>query len=93
MEMSSAAFRKVKKMNQLVKEEVVKQAKKLAYDKDLGERLRGKYKRLRSLHFVFQRVDYRIIYFVDKKKNTVLVLWASTRENLYKELDRLKLRL
>ena len=92
-EMSSATFRKVKKMNQVVKEEVVSQAKRLSKNQDLGERLRGKYKKLRSLHFVFVKTDYRIIYLVDKKSKVVLVLWVGTRENLYKELDRLKLRL
>lgn len=93
VEMSPAAYRKIKKLNRVVKKEVVLRAKKLSKNRELGERLRGKYKKLRSMHFVTKKVDYRIIYYVDKKAKTVLVLWAGSRENLYKQLDRLKLKI
>jgi len=93
VEISSAAFRKVKKLNKLVKEELFEQAKKLSKDPEAGGRLKGKYKKLRSLRFVYKKVSYRVIYFFDKKKRKVLIAWAGTRENLYRELDRLKLRI
>ena len=54
-----------------------------------GPSLKGKYRDLRSLHTSAFGVSYRIIYRYES--NEVTVVLTSTRENLYKKLDEMKI--
>lgn len=54
----------------------------LSAGKDLRDNLAG----LKSYRFMFNRVDYRIIYDVVEERLTVLILMVGPRENIYKRL-------
>lgn len=93
IELSSAAYKKLKKFDKRLKKSLVKEARSLAGNPDKSERLKGKYKDLWSLHFAIKGVAYRLIYWIDRRNKRVLIVWGGTRENLYKQLDRLKLKI
>lgn len=55
-----------------------------------AENLSGKFSSLKSYHFKYLGIDYRIIYQVFEDEKIVRLLMIGSRKNLYK---RLKLRL
>ena len=57
-----------------------------------GEPLRHELKGLRSLHIKFENTHYRVIYSIEAKPKTITLHYASSRENIYKQVRRLKLK-
>ena len=55
-----------------------------------AENLSGKFSSLKSYHFKYIGVDYRIIYQIFEDEKIIRLLMIGTRENFYKKL---KLRL
>ena len=55
-----------------------------------AENLSGRFSSLKSYHFKYFGVDYRIIYQIFEEEKIVRLLMIGTRENFYKKL---KLRL
>jgi len=55
-----------------------------------AENLSGQFSNLKSYHFKYIGVDYRIIYQIFENEKIVRLLMIGTRENFYKKL---KLRL
>lgn len=47
--------------------------------------LKGKLRSVRSHHFYFKRMQYRIAYRIEKD---VIVILIASRENFYEELER-----
>jgi len=57
-----------------------------------GEQLKGEFRHLWSLHTKLNNVQYRIIYSVNVVKREVILHYAGSRENFYKEVKRLRLK-
>lgn len=53
-----------------------------------GSPLKGEYTFLRSLHTIFRKTDYRIIYEFIAKTNEVRIHNIGPRENIYKRLKK-----
>ncbi|MFC1961121.1 type II toxin-antitoxin system RelE/ParE family toxin [Chloroflexota bacterium] len=64
----------------------------LASDPRRGEALRHELKGLRSFHLKFNNTHYRIIYSINETTREVELRWVGSRENLYKEVRRLNLK-
>ncbi|MFC1960016.1 type II toxin-antitoxin system RelE/ParE family toxin [Chloroflexota bacterium] len=64
----------------------------LASDPRQGEALRHELKGLWSLHLKFNNTHYRVIYSINEVAHEVDLRWVGSRENLYKEVRRLKLK-
>jgi addiction module RelE/StbE family toxin len=55
-----------------------------------AENLSGQFSKLKSYHFKYMTVDYRIIYEIYNEEKIIRILMIGKRENFYKKL---KLRL
>jgi mRNA-degrading endonuclease RelE of RelBE toxin-antitoxin system len=89
VQFTPAGHRIFKKLPKDVKEEIVAKATILKTDPLQGEQLHGKYHYLRSLHFSYKAVAYRIIYQWIVPKETVVIYLADKRENIYKRLEHM----
>lgn len=92
LQIDSAAFKIFRKLPQDVREKMLAEAEVLKTSPLAGEPLKGKYRVLRSLHFSFKGTAYRIIYQVLSQTSTVIVRLATTRENIYRRLDQMKIK-
>ncbi len=84
-----SALRSIKKLNPTVKKKLQIAITSLAKNPESGEKLRKEFKGLVSLHLKITNTEYRVVYTVDYKNQTIVILYAATRENFYKELKRL----
>ena len=78
----------VKKADPSLKERLEKEMLSLAANPFEAGELSGRFKGLRSHHFSFQGVSYRIVYVVSPDEERLGILHIGTRENFYKELAR-----
>ena len=90
LQIDNAAFRVFKKLPREVEKRMIQEAQALVANPLLGEQLQGKYRLLRSLHFGFKGIQYRIIYQVLEKTETIMVRLADTRENIYRKLEEMQ---
>lgn len=88
---TNQASRLFKKLPQDVQDKLKAEARTLDTNPLSGEALQGSYKSYRSLHVSFKGVAYRIIYQVISKTNSIVIVLADKRENLYKRLQEMKL--
>ena len=88
---TSQASRLFKKLPQDIQDKLKAEAKTLDANSLEGEPLQGSYRQYRSLHVSFKGTAYRIIYQVLAKENSIVVVLADKRENLYKRLQEMKL--
>lgn len=91
-EITSSALRAAKKLPKNVRRVIIKKSQVLKKNPLRGEKLRGKYSFLRSLHLSFKGTEYRVIYELDKKKQKIYIRYADSRENLYQNLDKMRLK-
>ena len=89
VQFTAAGHRLFKKLPPEIKTEIVLKAKLLEKDPLQGEQLHGKYRFLRSLHFSYKGIAYRIIYQVLANRETVVIYLADKRENIYKRLKHM----
>jgi mRNA-degrading endonuclease RelE of RelBE toxin-antitoxin system len=87
-----SARRALKKLPLAVRKHLIDAIQPLTENPQIGDQLQGNWRFLRSFHTVYRRTDYRIAYEVDKKNNQIIIRFAASRENFYKELRRLKLK-
>jgi mRNA-degrading endonuclease RelE of RelBE toxin-antitoxin system len=92
LQIDNAAYRLFRKLPKDVQEQMIEEAQTLKTNPLKGETLKGKYRFLRSLHFSFKGVAYRLIYQVLPKTTTVVVRLAASRENIYRKLDEMGLK-
>ncbi len=90
--MTSPAHKMLKKLSPDIRKYIVKRAQALAQNSQLGEQLRGELRAFRSLHAVYRNTDYRVIYEINHALKEIIVRAVGSRENLYKNLRRMKLR-
>jgi len=92
LEITSAALRQAKKLPKNVRQAIVQKSEGLSKNPLIGEKLRGKYSFLRSFHFSFKGTQYRVIYETDHRLKKIYVRLVDSRENLYRNLDKMKLK-
>jgi mRNA-degrading endonuclease RelE of RelBE toxin-antitoxin system len=92
LQIDNAAFKIFHKLPKDVQEKMLGEAEILKTNPLVGEPLKGKYKFLRSLHFSFKGTAYRVVYQVFSQTSTVMVRLATTRENIYRRLDQMKIK-
>lgn len=63
----------------------------LATEPRKGKPLRQSLKDMYSLHLGFQGTQYRVVYSINDQKHEVHFHYAGSRENFYKEVERLLL--
>jgi addiction module RelE/StbE family toxin len=88
---SNQARRLFKKLPQDVQDKLKSEASTLSQNPLSGEPLQGGYRSYRSLHVSFKGIAYRIIYQILSKANSIVIVLADKRENLYKRLQEMKL--
>ena len=91
VQFTGSGHRLFKKLAPDIKKEIVAKATVLKTDPQSGEQLQGKYRNLRSLHFSYKGVAYRIIYQVLTQQEMVIIHLADKRENIYKRLEHMGL--
>jgi addiction module RelE/StbE family toxin len=88
---TNQASRLFKKLPQDVQEKLKAEARTLNANSLAGEPLQGRYRSYRSLHVSFKGIAFRIIYQIISKSNSIVIVLADKRENLYKRLQEMKL--
>lgn len=91
LSIAPAAERIFKKLAKEVQREIIKTAQVLTIDPLKGKQLKGKQRYLRSLHFTYKGIPYRIIYQLSNKEKEIVIRLATTRENIYRKLDEMKI--
>jgi mRNA-degrading endonuclease RelE of RelBE toxin-antitoxin system len=89
---SAAGERSLKKLPPRVQVQLRSEIQTLKTDPQRGEQLKEKYRFLRSLHVGFEGTQYRVIYEVDDDHQEIYILYMGSRENLYRDLEHLKLK-
>jgi|SRR5579859_2008232 len=84
--------RALKKLYPKVREHLLNELQTLKTNPFSGEQLLGEMRSLRSLHTRCAGTDYRVAYEVDEQEHAVVIRYAASRENFYKELRRLPLK-
>lgn len=84
--------RSLKRLNSDVKRRLLKALQALRSNPQLGQQLEGEFRFLRSFHTRLAGADYRVAYELDTQERAVIIHYAATRENFYKELRRLPLK-
>jgi len=74
----------IKRANVNLKERIKKEVSRIKENPSIGERLTGGLKGLKSHHFVFTKVNYRIAY---KVVGDLIIISIATRENFYRDLQ------
>lgn len=87
-----AAFNLFKKNPKPLQEKLLDKARELRINPFLGKRLSGKYKLLNSYRFSLSGHEYRIIYQYNTRSKLIIIRLIDTRENIYKKLDRMKVK-
>ena len=90
--MTSPSHRMLRKLPSPIRNHLVSQAETLADNPQLGQQLEGKLHPFCSLHTTYKGTHYRIIYEVNAKLREIIVRAVGPRENLYKRLERMKLK-
>jgi addiction module RelE/StbE family toxin len=88
---TNQARRLFKKLPQDVQDKLKTEARTLDQNPLAGEPLQGAYRSYRSLHISIKGVAYRVIYQVLSKANSIVIVLADKRENIYKRLQEMKL--
>ena len=87
-----AARKSFKKLPTEIRKGLVDRLEILKTKPQAGEQLERPWQMFRSFHAVLAGVQYRVVYEVDQRQHLVIIRYAATRENFYKELRRLKLK-
>ena len=81
-------LRKIQKqLISIIKDKYLLEIKSNPY---ISNNLHGEFSKLKSFHFKYNAVDYRIIYEIFEPEKIIRILMISSRANIYKKL---KLRL
>ncbi len=82
----------LKKLPQEVQDHLFERFQHLRNDPHFSSQLQGKMRFLRSLHTRYKNTDYRAVYEVEEKGKRIILWYAASRGNFYKELRRLRIK-
>jgi len=88
---TNSAFKIFKKLPKYIKEKLLQETEILKIDPYKGEQLKGKYHQCRSLHLSFRNTQYRIIYKVFLREKSIVIYLATTRENVYRKMEEMRI--
>lgn len=77
-------YKFIKRADKSLKEKIEEEVLKIQKNPSTGELLKKRLKGIRSHHFVFIRVNYRIAY---KVVDDLIIISIATRENFYRDLQ------
>jgi|SRR3989338_9958127 len=86
------ARKALKRLPRQVRHHIVEVAANLKDNPEYGDQLQSPWKFLRSLHTIYRRTHYRLVYEVDVSRKYIFIHFVNTRENFYQKLRRLKLK-
>jgi mRNA-degrading endonuclease RelE of RelBE toxin-antitoxin system len=84
-----ACLRALKKLPQDVQDHLFAEFQRVQEHPLSSPQLQGKVSFLHSLHTRYKNSDYRTAYQVDEKHKRIILWYAASRENFYKQLERL----
>lgn len=84
--------RSLKKLPKSLQKSLLELVLSLKQTPFLGEKLKGSLAFLRSLHTRIKNTDYRVAYEIVETKSEIVIHYLASRENFYKQLERLKLK-
>ena len=87
--MAPSAHKRYKKFNLSLQQRVQQEALRLAEDPHRYEELKGPLRGIRSYHFEYKKVQYRIAYRVREDKNQIEIVLVKSRESFYRVLRKL----
>lgn len=87
--MAPSAHRRYKKFTLPLQRKVQEEAKKLSEDPYRYEELKGPLKGIRSHHFEFKDVTYRIAYQILEDEKRIEIVLVKTRERFYETLRQI----
>lgn len=90
VEFTKSFVKDFKKIDQAAKRQFLeKWIPKLEQNPEIGGHFVGKnLKGFRKLKFRAKRSDFRVVYKINKRKVTILMIAIGTRENFYKSLNK-----
>ena len=86
--LAPSAHRLYKKFDPALQERIKEEAQKIARSPYLASLLHAPFQELRSHHFYFRKVEYRIAYRVSEASRQVEIVLVKTRERFYEILAR-----
>ena len=81
--------RALKKLPQDVRKHLLREVDVLRANPLGGQKLQGNMRALRSLHTRYKNADYRVAYEVKEKEQAIAIWYAASRENFYRQLEKL----
>jgi len=87
--MAPSAHRRYKKFDPLLKQKVRQEVRTLAEDPHRNEELKGPLKGIRSYHFEYEKIQYRIAYRIIEDRNEIEIVLVKSRESFYQALRRI----
>jgi len=87
--MAPSAHRRYKKFDPLLKQKVRQEVRTLAEDPRRNEELKGPLKGIRSYHFEYEKIQYRIAYRIIEDRNEIEIVLVKSRESFYQALRRI----
>lgn len=57
-----------------------------------GQRLKGEFRFLYSLHTAFAGTQYRIVYEINPNQKEIYIHYVGSRENFYKQVSRIGIK-
>ncbi len=88
-----AAAKLLKKLPDEVKAHLLSELQILKNSPLAGQQLKGKLRVLRSFHTRYKNSDYRVAYQVREAEQSITIWYVATRENFYRQLEKLPLKL
>lgn len=88
--MAPSAHRKYKKFDPPLQKKIKQEAKKLAEDPYTYDELKGPLKGIRSYHFNYRKMHYRIAYRILEENKQIEIILVKSRESFYEILKRIK---
>ncbi|MCZ7627362.1 MAG: type II toxin-antitoxin system RelE/ParE family toxin [Candidatus Methylomirabilis sp.] len=87
--LAPSAHRLYKKFDPALQEQIKAEARKVARSPYTASSLHSPFQDLRSHHFHFRKVEYRIAYRIREDKRQVEIVLVKSRERFYEVLARL----
>jgi len=87
--MAPSAHKRYKKFDSSLQQKVKQEVLKLAKDPHQYEELRGPLRGIKSYHFKYKKIQYRIAYRIREDQSRIETVLVKSRESFYKVLRRL----
>lgn len=90
--LTPSAHKAIKRLSPPIRKNLFEKTQILASNPHKGEMLHSPMQKFRSLHITIGSSQYRVLYRYIPERNQIIIVYAATRENFYKEATRLNLK-